>query len=352
EGAGGGEGERGPLQSTADGIIEGLSRPVQFDGELCHFGASVGSDIGMACASGPEIDPARLLANADIALYSAKGSGRGRAEYFTEELRKAAESSRILGNEIRKALEDGQFVAVYQPQVDAVTGELLGAEALARWRHPVRGLVNPGEFLPVAERLGVAPQLDQLILSQALTDLARWDAMGLHAPHLSVNVSAKRLADRNFHAFLAEGDFPKRRLSFEILETVFFDRMDDVTRHAIDIMQESGVLLEVDDFGTGHASLSSLLDLAPNRLKIARPFVTEIDQSDRHKQLVRSMIAVAQALGVDVIAEGVETRAQADTLIELGCVAMQGFYFGKPMTADAFTEDLRRRRDRRGRASA
>ncbi|MEL6978034.1 MAG: EAL domain-containing protein [Pseudomonadota bacterium] len=328
-------GGRDTLEALAARIIDRLSRPVEFEGEYCHFGASVGIDVGIAAAAGPNIDPHRLLSNADIALYRSKEVGRGCFTFFCEELRDEIETSRRLADDLAGAVARREFFAVYQPQICARTGALHGVEALARWRHPSLGELSPARFIDVAERLGLMAAIDEQILEMALTDLATWDALGLSTPRLAVNVSARRLRDPLLIESLARLEPPRGRLSFEIVETIFAERVDQQMGENLSRLRALGVELEIDDFGTGHASLASIIALQPNRLKIARELIAPLPDSALHRNLAQTMMGVSRTLEMPVIAEGVETEAQAALLADLGCDVLQGYYFAKPMTADA-----------------
>lgn len=334
------DGDRRSLEAIAARVIDLLSQPIQYHGELCQFGASIGIGIGIACIEGREIDPSRLIANADIALYRAKETGRGRFEFFSDTLRREVEECKTLSDEMALALRRGEFFPVYQPQFDAVTGALCGVEALARWRHPLRGVLSPGVFLPIAERLRVMASIDQAIFEKSVRDLAEWDALGIEVPKVSLNISSARLREPTLAEFLVSDAHPRGRLVFEVVETMFSDSFDDEARHALDLFEELAVDIEIDDFGTGHASLLSLLALNPSRLKIARELVAPLPDSAAHHKLVAAICEIARSLEIGVTAEGVETEEQREILTELGCDRFQGFLFARPMTSEALIEML------------
>ncbi len=334
------DGDRRSLSEFAERVVARLSEPVEMEGSLCQFGASVGIEVGVSYAPGGDLDPSRLIANADIALYHAKERGRGRVEFFSEALRAAVEQSKALSDDMALGLGRGEFVAVYQPQIDVTDGGLHGVEALARWRHPERGELAPGVFLPIAERLRKTADVDHVIQQQALRDLEAWDALGLRVPRLSINVSSQRLRDAAFTDVLMRAPHARGRVSVEVLETIFTDTIDDALQMTIDNLFDGGISVEIDDFGTGHASLLSLLSLKPARLKIARELVAPLPDSADHVNLARSICDIARSLGVGVIAEGVETAAQRDALVELGCTVMQGYFFARPMTREALAANL------------
>lgn len=334
------DGDRETLEAIAGRIIAELAEPIRYEGELCRFGASVGIEIGIACEIGPNVDIDRLLANADLALYEAKNAGRGQFCFFSNRLRSEAELRRDLSDELEQALEQREFEPVYQPQFDVSTGRLIGVEALARWHHPERGVISPPGFMPVLERLGATSKLDDIILKQALQDLSMWDRLELDVPRVAVNISMKRLFDPALVAAVASLQHMSRRISFEILETVFIDRLDDQAKQMLAAISLAGVDIEVDDFGTGHASLTSILELAPKRIKIARELISPLTVNSKHFELVKSVIAIARTLNVGVLAEGVETVEHVDALQLLGCNEMQGFLFSKPLSSEELVAKL------------
>jgi diguanylate cyclase (GGDEF)-like protein len=317
------------LMPLAERIIELICQPVRYETHLCRFGACV----GIAVESGCQVSPQRLLVNSDIALYRAKARGRNRAEYFSAELQAQIVNTKRLADDILRGLEQREFLAHYQPQFDARSFEVVGVEALVRWNHPTQGLRTPNQFLKVAEDLNAVGALDQMILEQTLADLERWHDMGLPLTKVSVNVSSKRLNDRELIDSLRKLSFRPGTLSFELVESIFFDETDQVVASNIEQIRALGIDIEIDDFGTGHASIVSLLKLSPSRLKIDRQFVTHVMESPEQARLVASIIEIGKSLGIGVIAEGVETIDQAMLLRELGCDALQGYAFARPMTA-------------------
>ena len=229
----------------------------------------------------------------------------------------------------------------YQPQISSDSCQIVGVEALARWRHPAEGVLPPSRFLEVADDIGVAGALDRVILEHAIADLRRWQAAGVPVPKMSVNVSARRLLDRDLIRSVSELDLPRGVLSFELLESVFLDEVDETISWNIDMLKEIGIDIELDDFGSGHASIVGLVKLGPNAIKIDRELVASITADEKRCGLVRSIVEICRSLGTRVIAEGVETRAQAELLHKLGCDALQGYHFAKPMTAEDFRQFVR-----------
>ena len=323
----------------ADRIIRHMRRPVSYNGYECRFGVSV----GIASETGETVDPKRLLVNADIALYRAKRRGRNRYEFFTEALQEEITVTKRTADEILHGLEWDEFLAYYQPQFDANTQEIVGVEALARWRHPVRGLLAPDTFLHTAEELSVVSSIDRLVLEQALKHHEEWTAEGLVIPHISVNVSARRLQDEDLIESLRGLSIKRGLLSFELVESIFLDDSDDLVIWNINQIKDLGIDIEIDDFGTGYASIVSLLKLKPRRLKIDRQLVSPIVTSLAQRRLVESIIDIGRSLGISVIAEGVETMDHARILKDLGCDILQGHAFAGAMNAADFKEFIRAR---------
>ncbi|MFA6157588.1 EAL domain-containing protein [Mesorhizobium sp.] len=326
------------LAALADRIIEEMRQPLDYRGHPCRFGVS----IGIAANSG--VDAKQLLVNADLALYRAKGRGRNRYEFFNEELQSEIVRTKQVADEILGGLERNEFVAYYQPQFDARTLEIVGVEALSRWNHPRRGILAPDAFLKVAEELNVVSLIDRTILEQALQNFGRWERDHLKIPRVSVNVSARRLEDKSLIEGLRKLDIRQGTVSFELVESIFLDENDDLVTWNIEHIKELGIDIEIDDFGTGHASIVSLLKLQPRRLKIDRQLVIPITGSSAQRHLVLSIIEIGKSLGIEVIAEGVETMEHARILKELGCDILQGFFFGRPMEANVFKSFARSRK--------
>lgn len=322
------DGDSAMLSALADRIIETMRQPVVYEGHECRFGVSV----GIAVERGAQVDPRRLLVNADIALYRAKSRGRNRHEFFSEALQAEVVRTKRVADEILHGLENEQFLPHYQPQFDAHTLDVVGGEALARWRHPTEGLVAPNHFLGVAEELNVVSTIDRMILEQALEQFAAWREAGLNVPRLSVNVSARRLQDETLIDNLKGLSIEPGTIAFELVESIFLDESDDLVLFNIERIKDLGIDIEIDDFGTGYASIVSLLKLKPKRLKIDRQLVTPLVESTAQRYLVASIIDIGKSLGIQVVGEGVETLDHAHILRDLGCDILQGYAFAQPMS--------------------
>ena len=304
----------------------------------------VEGSVGIALFPDHGSDAEALLQAADTAMYAAKQAGTRHELYLVSRDRRGPERVARLG-ELRRALAERELVVYFQPKVDLRTGEVTGAEALVRWEHPGRGVIEPMDFLPLAEQTGLITALTSEVLDQALRQCSDWARAGLDLS-VAVNVSERSLLDASFpdevDALLARHGVPGDRLQLELTERSLIGdlatAMDVIARiHAL------GVGLSVDDFGTGYSSLSRLLDLPLQELKIDRSFVRDIDGEGPGAAIVRSAIDLGHHLGLEVVAEGVETETTLAELRELGCDAVQGFHLLRPKPADEVTAWLRRR---------
>lgn len=326
------------VAALSNRIIAEIRQPVDFEGFPCRFGVS----IGIAQAAGRHLDARRMLINADIALYRAKAMGRNRYEFFTQNLQAEIVSHKRTADEVLSGIEKDEFIAWYQPQFDARTMKLTGVEALVRWNHPHHGILAPDRFLKIADELNVTALLDQVVLQTVLKDKMRWAALGIAIPKVSVNVSSKRLHDESLIETLQTLAITPGQISFELVESIFLDESDAVATINLERIKALGIDIEIDDFGTGHTSIVSLLKLKPKRLKIDRQLVMPILNSPQERALVRSIIDIARSLGVETVAEGVETMQHAAMLRELGCDRLQGYAFARALPFEAFNEAAHR----------
>ncbi len=332
------------LAALASRIIERMREPVSYKGQECWFGASA----GVAIADNEHDDPRQYLINADIALYQAKQAGRNRWTLFTAELQEEIVRRKRTADDIRRALESGEFLAFYQPQFDAGTLQLTGVEALVRWDHPERGILTPYFFMDVAERANLVHALDEAVLERVAQDCDAWDRAGIEVPKVSVNVSGERLKQTDFVGDIARAGIDSRRLTIELLESIFLDDKDDLLAFNLDQLKEMGCGIELDDFGTGHSSLISLIRLQPTRIKIDQQFIFPILESADARALVGSIIEIGHSLNVGVVAEGVETHEHGMWLNSRGCDVLQGFGYGRPMSSPALIEFVRNQTWREG----
>ncbi|MBB3654916.1 diguanylate cyclase (GGDEF)-like protein [Rhizobium sp. BK650] len=315
------------LRAIVEDVQRRLRKKIRFGQEMLQSGASIG-------VSWSNNRRARnLLAESDLALHQAKKLSRNRVEYFSRQLQEELRGTRRLAEELAEALEQGQILPYYQVQLDAHTREITGLEALARWNHPERGVLAPGVFFRIADEHGLSAEIDAVVLRRALEDRAAWQATGCNVPRIAVNISPARLADPTLADKLRRLAIPPGAIVFELVETIFLDDCDDKFLANVDLIKQMGIDIEIDDFGSGHASLIGLVRLKPKRLKIDRQLVADVVESAEQRRVVGSIVEIAKALDVEVIAEGVETEAHAVTLSRLGCDSLQGFALGYPSSA-------------------
>jgi len=322
----------------ADTLLAALHEPLELDGMRISVEASGGIAVAPSSGGMPE-----LLRRADVAMYQAKRSGRRTSTYAPT--RDTADLGRLtLGGELPRAVADHEFTVNFQPIVDLASGEVIGAEALARWHHPTHGVIDPLRFLEAVERSGLLPAFAEAILDQALIAAGTWRDAGFDLP-VSVNVSPRSLLDARFPgavlARLRAHDLPPDRLVLELTETLTLSQLDVVDR-VLSRLRDSGVRLALDDFGTGYSSLSLLSRIPVHELKIDRSFVTAMESTAEAAAVIRSTLDLGRSLDLTVVAEGVESEPQRRALWELGCAAGQGHLFARPLPAGALLAALQR----------
>ena len=324
---------------VAQNVISRVRQPIEFDGETCRIGASVGIARSHRKDGAETFTPERILMDSDIALYAAKRAGKGQYAIFHSDMRKDVEHRKSVADDLIEAIETRQFVSFYQPQFDSTGQKVVGLEALVRWQHPEHGILPPSEFIELAEEMNLADQIDMQVLEQALLDLAVTDQHGMDLPKIAVNISSTWLRSPKFLEKLKSVNIPRSRLVFEVLETVCLDELTDVQKENIAGMHDMGIELEIDDFGTGHASISGVLALQPSRLKVAREIVNAFAEEDDQKSLMEAVVALGRALGVGLIAEGVETQKHVESLRELGFESLQGYALSRPKPLEKVLDD-------------
>jgi diguanylate cyclase (GGDEF)-like protein len=321
----------------ANRIVGDLAMPITLSVGQVYVGCSVGVTI----VEDPSIEALEMLRQADLALYKAKGEGRGRYAFFEPEMDAAIRTRRILQKDLREALANDLLELAYQPQVNG-KGELAGVEALARWNHPVRGPIPPSLFVPIAEECGLIVELGFFTLRRAFQQGARW-------PHLNVaiNISAYQLRMRNFvehvKRLIEETGISPERFELEITEGVLLGD-DPVTYNTLRSLRELGFSLALDDFGTGYSSLSYLQRFPIDKIKIDRSFIKNIGVEAEAEAVIGAIVKLADALHLKVVAEGVETTEQHAALVAAGCDDVQGYLFGKPMAASMIDGLVRERK--------
>jgi Amt family ammonium transporter len=307
------------------------------------------ASIGIALASEEYDDAFDLMRDADTAMYQAKAGGRGRYRTFEPAMREEAQGLFRLESSLRRATLQGEFVLHYQPIVDLASGRPVGLEALARWQHPQRGLVDPDAWIHLAEEAGLIDQVGRWALSEACLALRGWEDLLPAAFSVSVNLSRRQLAEADLVEDVAraleETGLPPGRLTLEVTENALFENAEAAVR-VLGRLRELGVRVAIDDFGTGYSALGHLLRLPADLLKVDRSLVSEMERSARGLEIVRAVVGLGRGLGLDVVAEGVESEGQRTKLLSLGCALGQGYLLARPLPAtDArrFLEESRAR---------
>lgn len=320
------------LAKRAEQLITDVSTPFVYESKACNIGGSVGIASGLR-SDGQSLD--RLINNADLALYAAKNTGRGTHRFFTPNLRSQYEEQEELQALIREGLETNQFEPFFQPQVEGRSGKLVGFEAVARWHHPTRGLLVPFHFLGAAEDAGLLERLDRDLIDQAFSAMRDWRNNGLEIPQLSVNLTASRLLEVDLVDTLMfavdKASLNPSEIGLEILESAMIDNNSRQMIENIGDLSDAGFKVELDDFGTGHASISNLRNFKVDRIKIDRSFVKDVHLYSELSKITSAMIGLAHSLRIDALAEGVETPEERLVLNALGCDHIQGFGVSRPM---------------------
>ena len=322
----------------AERLLRAVTRPLEADGRMIQVGAFV----GIAASDPAEGQVPDFLRRADIALDHSRSIRSARPVWFDEGMERALIAHSEMEQGIRYGLEHGQFLPYFEPQVDLLTGNIVGFEVLARWDHPLSGLIMPDRFIPIAEEHGLIGRLSEQVILAALIQAADWDP----AIKLSVNISPSQLGDswlaQRIVRLLTEARFPADRLVVEITESSLFADLD-LARSIVTSLKNQGVRLALDDFGTGFSSLSHLRSLPFDVIKIDRSFVARIEEDRESAAIVRAVTTLAEALGVPVTVEGIENAETHAAVAGFGCAVGQGWYFGKPMSGDQAAALLRAR---------
>lgn len=332
-----------PVIRLAARLQEALEAPFDLEMTTIHPTCAIGFCLDVQ-ASEPK--GAVVLAAAEAAMAEARRQGPSMVRGWTGDLQAARDRRLALANEIGIALDSGQIRPYFQPQISTDTGRITGFEALARWLHPVHGIIPPDDFLPIIAAAGLEARLGQVILFHALSALHAWDRAGLHVPRVAVNLSCEelrdpRLSDRlkwELDRFALAPD----RLVIEVLETVVADAANEVSVLNVAALARAGCGIDLDDFGSGHASIANIRRFAVQRLKIDRSFVSRIDVDREQQRLLTAILSMAERLGIETLAEGVETPGEHALLSQLGCGHVQGFGIGRPMPFDETLGWIRR----------
>jgi len=316
-------------------IQQAITEPIAVDGANVYITASVGFSLASRLDAP---DGQSILQTATSALIEAQRFGPGAVRSFSPAMHNRIVNRNELITNVNQAMESGQIRAFFQPQVSTRTGDITGFEALARWQHPKRGLIPPIEFLPALAQSGLMDKLGEIMVRDALDALARWDALGFDIPRIGVNFSNEELRDPRLVDRISweldKHDLGPGRLSIEVLETVVATRAEDIVMRNLADLAKLGCSLDLDDFGTGHASITSIRKYSIERIKIDRSFVTKIDEDPEQQKMVTAILTMAERLGLDTLAEGVETAEERHMLAKLGCGHIQGFGVARPLAPE------------------
>ncbi|MBK7000454.1 MAG: EAL domain-containing protein [Rhodoferax sp.] len=327
------------VEAVAIRIVEYLSASFRINDQNLFVSASVG--ISLFPDDG--IDSVSLLKNADTAMYRAKELGRNQYQFFSEDMKIVALQRLTHETAMRQGLDAGNFRMVYQPQIGLGSGKIIGAEALLRWRDPHLGEISPVVFIPVAEKAGLMNRLGEMVFNMVLAQISAWRKAELQVPRISINVSVEQFRDTEFAArvlaWAQSHDVPLSEIAIEITENVLAERIETVGI-MLHQLEKHGATISIDDFGTGYSSLSYLKRLPIHELKVDRSFVDGLTDDAEDCAISKAIIDMAHALGMTVVAEGVETAGQRDVLIRLGCEVAQGYFYHRPLPVQEFAKLL------------
>ena len=325
------------LSWIAGKILEVLRQPIHVSGQTLYISCS----IGISLYPKDDVYADNLLKYADAAMYKAKEEGRNNFQFYHTEMTELAYERISMKASLRQALENKEFQVYYQPQVDARSEKLIGLEALVRWIHPNMGLIPPSKFISLAEENGLIVEIDQWVMKTAMSQIKEWYEKGFLPGTLALNLTLTHLRREDYiellEKCLEKNAFKPAWLDLEITESEVMKKFEEVISK-LEIISDMNIGVTIDDFGTGHSSLSYLKRLPVHKLKIDQSFIKDIPQNEDDAAIVKTIISLAKNLKLDVIAEGVETVEQKDFLIENGCVNIQGYYYGKPMSAEKIEE--------------
>jgi diguanylate cyclase (GGDEF)-like protein len=332
--------EREDVENIARHLLSVLSQPLQLSGHECHTTASIG--IAMYPSNGADVQT--LTKNADMAMYLAKEDGKNGFRFFTKEIKTQSIERLTLESALRRALERDQFALHYQPKVDMATGQITGVEALLRWTHPELSVLPPMQFIPLAEETGLIVPIGRWVLKEACAQNMAWQRRGLRPVSMAVNLSPRQFADERLlqdidEALAASGMSPVL-LQLEVTESMVMRNVSRAIK-VLDAIQSRGIRLAIDDFGTGYSSMSLMKQFPIDTIKIDRSFVRDLPQDTEDRAIAQAIISMGKALGMTVVAEGVETTAQEAFLRDHACDEMQGFLYGKPVTPQQMADLLR-----------
>jgi diguanylate cyclase (GGDEF)-like protein len=333
-------GGRAEVEAVAHKVLGATSKPFTALGQEFHVTASV----GVSTYPQDGTDERALMKNADIAMYQAKDEGKNNFQFYSAQLNAHSFERLALESNLRQALDRNEFELHYQPKIDALSGRMGGMEALLRWQHPELGLVSPAKFIPIAEETGLIVAIGRWVLKTACAQNVQWRALGMAPMCVAVNLSARQFTDENLLAdvvaVLEQTGMDPTLLELEITESMLMRDIESAIA-TLTALKQMGIRLALDDFGTGYSSLSNLKKFPLDTIKVDRSFVRDLPERFEDRSIAEAIIAMGRALSLTVVAEGVETMAQADFLREQSCDEFQGFYFSRPLPAAEFERLLR-----------
>jgi EAL domain-containing protein (putative c-di-GMP-specific phosphodiesterase class I) len=332
-------GDAEAVEHVSGNLLSTLGQPLELCGHECHTTASIG--IAMYPANGR--DAQTLTKNADMAMYLAKEDGKNAFRFFSEAVKAQSVERLALEAALRRALERDQFSLNYQPKVDVASGQITGVEALLRWTHPDLGTVSPTQFIPLAEEIGIIVPIGRWVLRQACAQNMAWQRCGLRPVSMAVNLSPRQFADKqllqDIDEALAASGMSATLLQLEVTESMVMRNVSRAIK-VLDAIQSRGIRLAIDDFGTGYSSMSLMKQFPIDTIKIDRSFVRDLPDDSEDQAIAQAIIRMGKALGMTIVAEGVETAEQHAFLRHHGCDEMQGYLFSKPLPANKMAELL------------
>jgi len=329
-------GDEKSLRKLCEEMIRSVGEPVVMKGGIRNVGLSIGCVI----ASGDLTDPSDAFINADVALYAAKSDGRSCYKVFVPGMRSVSRADVTNYHDLTNAMETGQLTCFYQPQFDAETRKVVGAEALVRWNCPRRGTILPQDFLDMAEAAGLSSRIDECVLDAVLAAQTRWMQAGLQVPTVALNVSMQRLLEPDMVRKIQGKLKAYHAISFELLETAFFDERTDALDLVLSDLQRAGIRIDLDDFGSGHSSVVALQSIKPDRVKMDRMLIAPLQENAAQLHIVEALVRVARLEGCGVVVEGIETSEQLEAVGQLECEVLQGFLLGRPVSEAEFVKYL------------
>lgn len=331
-----------PSSDQAGALAERLMEAVAASFEVQGHEVQVSLSIGIAVYPDDTQDPNELRKFSDLALYRAKEDGRNRYAYYSEELGQRARRRMEIASALRNAINHNEFSLAFQPKVHATSRRLIGCEALLRWSHPQEGMIPPGDFIPIAETTGLIVSIGYWVLREACRQINEWSRVGLEPPPFSINLSPAQFSDpnlgRTIQNTMRSFDIGPGRLEVEITETTLMQN-HAIAAHTLSELRDLGVIVSIDDFGSGYSSLNYLRTLPVDRLKIDRSFVVSIADNPKDQEIVRAIAQLGDSLNLATLAEGVETEGQLSTIAEIGIQEVQGYVTGRPVSAHEFHKE-------------